>query len=50
MNIVQGSHLDKDHPLVINRFTDIEKFANMDEHYVEPVIEKYKPKVCITKT
>lgn len=40
---VHGTHFDKSHALFANRFTDIEKFANMDETYMEPVIEEYTP-------
>ncbi|KAH9976378.1 translation initiation factor eIF-3b [Lactifluus volemus] len=32
------------HTFFINRFTDIEKFANLDEMYVEPQREEFKPK------
>lgn len=42
---LNGTHFDKSHALFANRFTDIEKFANMDEGYVEPEIEPYEAKV-----
>lgn len=42
---VHGTHFDKSHALFANRFTDIEKFASMDEAYVEPEVEPYVPKV-----
>lgn len=42
---IHGSHFDKSHPLFANRFTDIEKFAALDEKYVEPTVEPFAPKV-----
>lgn len=42
---MHGFQFDAKHQFLINRFTDIEKYANMDETYVEPEIEEYKPKV-----
>ena len=30
----------------MNRFTDIERYADMDESYIEAEPEEYKPKVC----
>ena len=41
-----GHALDKSHKLRVNRFTDIEKYANLSEHYVEPEIEPYVKAVC----
>lgn len=43
---VHGTHFDKSHALFANRFTDIERFASMDETYTEPEVEPYVPKVC----
>jgi hypothetical protein len=45
MIALQGFPFDKQHSLLLNRFTDIEKFANLEETYVEPEIEPFKPKV-----
>lgn len=45
---VHGTHFDKSHALFANRFTDIERFANLDEAYVEPEIEEYAPKVRLS--
>ena len=42
---MQGLALDKEHKLIVNKFTDIEKYANMDETYTEPEIEEFKPRV-----
>ncbi len=47
LSTVHGSHFDKSHQLVVNRFTDIEKFATLDETYVEPTVEEYTPKVIL---
>ena len=44
---IHGTHFDKSHSLFANRFTDIEKFASMDETYVEPEVEPYVPKVRV---
>ncbi|KZT41396.1 translation initiation factor eIF-3b [Sistotremastrum suecicum HHB10207 ss-3] len=41
---MHGFQFDAKHQFFINRFTDIEKYANMDETYVEPEIEEFKPK------
>ncbi|KDN45875.1 eukaryotic translation initiation factor 3 subunit B [Tilletiaria anomala UBC 951] len=35
---------DKKHRFFVNRFTDIEKLANLDETYSEPAIEAFKEK------
>ncbi|KAF8337904.1 translation initiation factor eIF-3b [Cantharellus anzutake] len=44
LSTVHGSHFDKSHQFLVNRFTDIEKFAALDETYVKPIIDEYKPK------
>ena len=36
---------DSKHTFKVNRFTDIETYANMDETYVEPPAEEYVVKV-----
>lgn len=36
---------DSKHRFKVNRFTDIEQFANIDETYVEPEAEIYVPRV-----
>jgi translation initiation factor 3 subunit B len=38
---------DSRHTFKINRFTDIESFAEMDETYEDPEVEEYKPRVCV---
>lgn len=42
---MNGHPFDAKHTFLVNRFTDIEKFADMDETYVEPVREEYHAKV-----
>jgi translation initiation factor 3 subunit B len=37
---------DSKHTFKINKFTDIEDFADMDETYEEPEVEEYQPRVC----
>lgn len=43
---MDGFPFDARHTFKVNRFTDIERFADLDETYVEPKIEEYKPRVC----
>lgn len=38
---------DARHIFKLNRFTDIEKFAELDEVYVEPEEEEFAPKVSL---
>jgi translation initiation factor 3 subunit B len=42
---MNGHPFDAKHMFLVNRFTDIEKFAELDETYVEPQREEYHPKV-----
>ena len=42
---MHGFQLDSKHQFAINRFTDIEAFAYLDETFQEPEIETYNPKV-----
>lgn len=39
---MDGYAFDKRHRFAVNRFTDIERLAKMDEKYVEPAEEPYK--------
>jgi hypothetical protein len=45
LNEMNGHPFDAKHTFFVNRFTDIEKFADMDETYVEPQQEEYSAKV-----
>ena len=42
---MNGHPFDAKHIFMINRFTDFERYLNLDETYVEPPPEEYKPKV-----
>src|ERR1700761_1242909 len=44
LNAMNGVAFDSRHKFLINRFTDIESFAHMDEAFAEPTLEAYKPK------
>jgi len=48
LNEMNGHPFDAKHTFFVNRFTDIEKFANMDETYVEPEREEYHAKVRLS--
>jgi hypothetical protein len=48
LNELNGHPFDAKHTFFVNRFTDIEKFANLDETYVEPQREEYHPKVRLS--
>jgi hypothetical protein len=37
---------DAKHTFKINHFTDIERFADLDETYVEPELEEYSARAC----
>lgn len=42
VRVMDGYHFDKRHQFAVNRFTDVEKLANLDEEYHEPEEEPYK--------
>ncbi|KAH9018805.1 translation initiation factor eIF-3b [Lactarius deliciosus] len=44
LNELNGHPSDAKHTFLVNRFTDIEKFADLDETYVEPQREEYLTK------
>ena len=46
VNAMHGVPLDSKHTFHLNYFTDIEKYAELDETFVEPEPEVYQPKVC----
>ncbi|KAH9018799.1 hypothetical protein EDB83DRAFT_2436111 [Lactarius deliciosus] len=41
LNELNGHPFDAKHTFLVNRFADIEKFADLDETYVEPQREEY---------
>ena len=45
---MNGHPFDAKHTFLVNRFTDIEKFADLDETYVEPQREEYHSKVRLS--
>ena len=50
MATMNGHPFDAKHTFYVNRFTDVEKYVNMDETWVEPEPEPYKPKVRQSRT
>ncbi|KAH9948739.1 translation initiation factor eIF-3b, partial [Amylocystis lapponica] len=44
VNAMHGHPFDARHTFLLNRFTDIERYANLDETYAEPEPEEYQPK------
>jgi hypothetical protein len=48
LNEMNGHPFDATHTFFVNRFTDIEKFADVDETYVEPQQEEYVAKVRLS--
>lgn len=46
---LQGYQFDSKHRFYLNRFTDIERYANLDETYHEPEPEPYTTKVCTSR-
>lgn len=46
LNSMQGYAFDAKHTFIINRFSDIEKYANMNPVYAAPAPEDYKARVC----
>ena len=45
ISAVHGHPFDSKHRFSLNRFTDIERFANLDETYVDPEPEPFVQKV-----
>lgn len=48
IGVMNNHPFDSKHRFRVNRFTDIEHYANMDETYVEPEPEPYVQKVLQT--
>jgi len=46
IGVMNGHQFDTKHKFYLNRFTDIERYANLDATYVEPEPEPYAQKVC----
>ena len=45
LSTMNGHPFDTKHTFLINRFTDFERYLNLDETYAEPPPEEYKSKV-----
>lgn len=50
INTLDGHPFDARHTFQLNRFTDFEKFDDLEESYVEPELEEYSPKVRLFLT
>ena len=46
LNSMNGHPFDSKHIFLINHFTDVEKYSDLDEVFVEPEPEQYQPRVC----
>ncbi len=46
LSALHNHPFDAKHTFKLNKFTDVEKFANMDETYIEPETEEYVTRVC----
>ncbi len=46
ISAMNGHKFDAKHTFLLNRFTDVEKFQDYDETFVEPEVEEFKPRVC----
>ncbi|KIJ45291.1 hypothetical protein M422DRAFT_67411 [Sphaerobolus stellatus SS14] len=44
LTTMNGVPFDSKHNFIINRFSEIEQYANMDPVYIEPKFEEYKPR------
>ena len=49
LSVMQGVPFDAKHTFYLNRFTDVERYAEMDENFVAPPKEEYEPKVSIPR-
>jgi len=48
LTAMDGFPFDARHTFKVNHFTDIERYAQLDETYVEPKAEDYQPRVCLS--
>ena len=48
LSAMNGHPFDAKHQFKINFFTDIERFQKLDETYVEPAQETYRPRVRLS--
>ena len=47
ISAMHGHPFDAKHTFLVNRFTDIEKYQDVDEVFVPPEAEVYEPRVCL---
>jgi translation initiation factor 3 subunit B len=45
LNVMHGVPFDSKHTFQLNRFSDVERYAEMDEKFFEPEQETYESKV-----
>jgi translation initiation factor 3 subunit B len=45
MSAMHEHPFDQKHTFNVNRFNDIEQYAELDETYSDPKLETYKPRV-----
>src|SRR5882762_2068966 len=48
LTAMDGFPFDARHTFKVNHFTDIERYAQLDETYIEPKAEDYQPRVCLS--
>ena len=46
---IHNHPFDTKHIFKVNRFTEIEKYTEMDETYVEPKLDKFEPRVRLLR-
>lgn len=49
-NAMDGHPFDSKHTFFVNRFSDIDRYASMNEEYKEPEPEPYVPRVSYEYT
>jgi translation initiation factor 3 subunit B len=45
VKLIDGYKMDKSHTLAVNRFTDVEKYSNVEEEFHAPPEEEFVEKV-----
>lgn len=48
MSVMNGHPFDAKHTFLINRFSDVERYAEMDAKFAEPEREEYEDKVRLS--
>jgi translation initiation factor 3 subunit B len=47
VKLIDGFKMDKSHTLAVNRFTDVEKYSNVEEEFHAPPEEEFIEKVYV---